>query len=247
MLINKKKTNYESRKEIIMKGKKLVRKLLMFFMVFAAMVVAEAATQQKTVYAEAYDYIWCVTRGGCDERAGVNMLCVDKGLLSQEDLYKQCCCNWYSVEKIERMLNLGYMLDYEQQLKDAGWIPNDFVRTPLSTSTSSTSGNNTHATTPSKPTYSQEEIDAAWKESKRVEPTCISDGYVEFKNSLTGDKKKETLAMVEHSYEKSETPSTCAEAGIITYTCSTCAYTYNEELPLAEHTFDEEMVYHLLS
>ena len=43
-----------------MKRNMFLKKLLLFMTVFAL----GAASQQKTVYAEAFDYIWAVTRGG---------------------------------------------------------------------------------------------------------------------------------------------------------------------------------------
>lgn len=166
------------------------------------------------------------------------LLLVDEGELTQEDLYSQCIHNWYSVEKTEWMINLGYMLDYVQQLKDGGWIPNDFTPTSVSDSSASSSSSNTQ-TSPSSPSYTQAEIDGAWVENKRVDASCSTEGYIEYKNSLTGDTKKDVLPMLEHAYEKVEKNATCTEIGIITYTCTGCADIYTEELPLVEHSYSE--------
>ena len=167
---------------------------------------------------------------------------VDKGEFTHEDLYLQCIHNWYSVEVIEKMINLGYMLDYVQQLKDGGWIPNDFVRTPIE-SASSSSNNNTQ-TVPSTPSYSQEEIDAAWVESKRIEPTCTADGYIEYKNSLTEETKTEALPMLEHDYKESvKVEATCETDGSITYTCILCnEESYTETIEAAGHQSGEWVV-----
>ena len=161
---------------------------------------------------------------------------VDYGYITHEDLYNQCCSNWYSVGVIEDMLNKGYMLDYVQQLKDGGWIPNDFTPTPVSTQTGS-SGGNTQTATNTKPSYSQEEIDAAWAENKRVEPTCTSDGYIEYKNALTEETKTEALPMLEHDYKESaKVEATCETDGSITYTCILCnEESYTETIEAVGH------------
>ena len=210
-------------------------KNLTILMIVFVMTIASGIVVQPTAMYAYNDYVWSVERGGADHRAGSNMLSVDYGYLTHEDLYNQCCNNWYSVEVIERMINYGYMLDYVQQLKDGGWIPNDFTPTPVSSSTGSSGGNKT--VTDTKPSYSQEEIDAAWAESKRVEPTCTSDGYIEYKNALTEETKTEALPMLEHDYKESaKVEATCETDGSITYTCILCnEESYTETIEAVGH------------
>ena len=102
--------------------------------------------------------------------------------------------------KAQEILNSGYCLQYMDSWKAAGKIPSDF--TPASqkssSSSSNTSNNDTQATTAdnssdskksdtnSTKTYTDAEIDAAWKAVTTVDPTCATDGYTEYKNSLTG-------------------------------------------------------------
>ncbi|WP_274271549.1 hypothetical protein [Roseburia hominis] len=157
--------------------------------------------------------------------------------------------------KLEELLNEGYCLQYIDSWKAAGLIPPDF--TPASqkssSSSSSTSSNDTQATatdnsgsdsqksdTNSTKTYTDAEIDAAWKAVTTVDPTCATDGYTEYKNSLTGKTKQEAIpATGKHTYEVTDsTDATCIEAGSVTYTCSVCGDTYTEETDLAEHTYE---------
>ena len=156
--------------------------------------------------------------------------------------------------KAQEILNSGYCLQYMDSWKAAGKIPSDF--TPASqkssSSSSNTSSNNTQATTAdnssdskksdtnSTKTYTDAEIDAAWKAVTTVDPTCATDGYTEYKNSLTGKTKQEAIpATGKHTYEVTDsTDATCTEAGSVTYTCSVCGDTYTEETDLAEHTYE---------
>ena len=41
-----------------------------------------------------------------------------------------------------------------------------------------------------------------------------------------------------HNYSSTEKPATCKEKGLETFTCA-CGHTYNEELPMLEHTWGE--------
>ena len=160
-----------------------------------------------------------------------------------------------SAGKLEEVLNKGYCLQYVDSWKAAGLIPSDF--TPASqkssSSSSSASSNDTQATatdssgsdskksdTNSTKTYTDAEIDAAWKAVTTVDPTCATDGYTEYKNSLTGKTKQEAIpATGKHTYEVTDsTDATCTEAGSVTYTCSVCGDTYTEETDLAEHTYE---------
>ena len=156
--------------------------------------------------------------------------------------------------KAQEILNSGYCLQYMDSWKAAGKIPSDF--TPASqkssSSSSNTSSNDTQATTAdnssdskksdtnSTKTYTDAEIDAAWKAVTTVDPTCATDGYTEYKNSLTGKTKQEAIpATGKHTYEVTDrTDATCTEAGSVTYTCSVCGDTYTEETDLAEHTYE---------
>ena len=157
--------------------------------------------------------------------------------------------------KAQEILNSGYCLQYMDSWKAAGKIPSDF--TPASqkssSSASSTSSSDAPAATTdntssdskktdtgSTKTYSDAEIDAAWKAVTTVDPTCATDGYTEYKNSLTGKTKQEAIpATGKHTYEVTDsTDATCTEAGRITYTCSVCGDTYTEETDLAEHTYE---------
>lgn len=156
--------------------------------------------------------------------------------------------------KAQEILNSGYCLQYMDSWKAAGKIPSDF--TPASqkssSSSSNTSSNDTQAATAdnssdskksdtnSTKTYTDAEIDAAWKAVTTVDPTCATDGYTEYKNSLTGKTKQEAIpATGKHTYEVTDsTDATCTEAGSVTYTCSVCGDTYTEETDLAEHTYE---------
>lgn len=156
--------------------------------------------------------------------------------------------------KAENVLNCGYCLQYMDSWKAAGKIPSDF--TPASqkssSSASSTSSSDAPAATAdnssdskksdtnSTKTYTDAEIDAAWKAVTTVDPTCATDGYTEYKNSLTGKTKQEAIpATGKHTYEVTDsTDATCTEAGSVTYTCSVCGDTYTEETDLAEHTYE---------
>ncbi len=97
-----------------------------------------------------------------------------------------------------------------------------------STSASSSNGNATSSTgvaqtAPMKPTYTQEQIDAAWEEAERTESTCVVAGSVVYKNSLNGATKTEELPLVDHDYqETANVAATCTEDGHITTTCSIC-------------------------
>lgn len=109
------------------------------------------------------------------------------------EIYEDIQSNSFSTPIIETMINDGYLLGYVDQLKAEGWIPQDF--TPAGSKTSNTSSaeakTETPAETPNETSTSdnkqpektetktetkkeptQEEIDAAWEETERVEATC---------------------------------------------------------------------------
>ena len=159
-----------------------------------------------------------------------------------------------SAGKLEEVLNKGYCLQYLDSWKSAGLIPSDFTPTSQksSSSASSSSSSDTPAATTdnssdskktdtgSTKTYTDAEIEAAWKAVTTVDPTCATDGYTEYKNSLTGTTMQEAIpATGKHTYEVTDsTDATCTEAGSVTYTCSVCGDTYTEETDLAEHTYE---------
>ena len=109
-----------------------------------------------------------------------------------------------------------------------------------STTKNNDSENKTSKTENAKtPTYTDDEIAAAWSESERAESTCIEAGHVSYTNSLTGETKSEELPLAEHKYSEMERKdATCSEAGLITYTCEVCGDTYTEEIPAIEHEYE---------
>ncbi len=161
-----------------------------------------------------------------------------------------------STGKLEEVLNKGYCLQYLDSWKAAGLIPSDFTPAsqksssstsstsssdaPAATATTDNSSDSKKSDTGSTKTYTDAEIDAAWKAVTTVDPTCATDGYTEYKNSLTGKTKQEAIpATGKHTYEVTDsTDATCIEAGSVTYTCSVCGDTYTEETDLAEHTYE---------
>lgn len=70
----------------------------------------------------------------------------------------------------------------------------------------------------------KEEYDAAWAETKRVEPTCEKDGYVQYTNSLSGLKKKDTLKATGHvaGEEITSKKATLFSKGEKTVSCTVC-------------------------
>ena len=89
------------------------------------------------------------------------------------------------------------------------------------------------------PSYTSEEIAAAWVETNRIESTCTETGHVSYTNSLTGETKSEELPLAEHKYAETErTEALCTEAGAITYACEVCGDTYTEEIPALGHEYE---------
>lgn len=162
-----------------------------------------------------------------------------------------------SANKAEEVLNKGYCLQYMDGWKSAGKIPSDFTPASQKSQTSSSNtttqnntneksstnaeppANNTKSDTTKK--YSDEEIANAWKLVTTVDATCATDGFKEYKNTLTSEKKTETIpATGEHDYQSTDsTDSTCTEKGSVTYTCSVCGDTYTEESDFADHDYKE--------
>ena len=183
------------------------------------------------------------------------------------EIYEEIHDNYYSTPIIETMINDGHLLGYVDQLKAEGWIPQDFTpagskssntssaeaktetpaETPNETSTSDneqpekTEKNNKSETkTETKKEPTQEEIDAAWEETERVEATCIEDGKIVYTNSITGDVKEESIPAAGHDYEVTDTTeAACTEDGKNTYTCKVCGDAYEEAIPATGHTEGE--------
>lgn len=101
------------------------------------------------------------------------------------------------------------------------------------------SGDSTSAAS-NTPSYSKEQIEAAWSETGRVEATCGTDGSISYKNSLTGKTKSEKIpATGNHDYKVTDhKDATCIDDGYDTYTCAVCEATYNEVIPAdGEHVY----------
>lgn len=183
------------------------------------------------------------------------------------EIYEEIHDNYYSTPIIETMINDGHLLGYVDQLKAEGWIPQDFTpagskssntssaeaktetpaETPNETSTSDneqpekTEKNNKSETkTETKKEPTQEEINAAWEETERVEATCTEDGKIVYTNSITGDVKEESIPAAGHDYEVTDTTeAACTEDGKNTYTCKVCGDAYEEAIPATGHTEGE--------
>ena len=175
------------------------------------------------------------------------------------EIYEDIQSNSFSTQIIETMINDGYLLGYVDQLKAEGWIPQDF--TPAGSQTSNTSSveakTETPAETPNETSTSdnkqpektetktetkkeptQEEIDAAWEETERVEATCTEDGKIVYTNSITGDVKEESIPAAGHDYEVTDTTeAACTEDGKNTY--KVCGDAYEEAIPATGHTEGE--------
>lgn len=159
------------------------------------------------------------------------------------EIYEDIQSNSFSTQIIETMINDGYLLGYVDQLKAEGWIPQDFTpaETPNETSTSDNKQpEKTETKTETKKEPTQEEIDAAWEETERVEATCTEDGKIVYNNSITGDTKEESIPASGHDYEVTDaTEAACTEDGKNTYTCKVCGDSYEEAIPATGHTEGE--------
>ena len=104
-------------------------------------------------------------------------------------------------------------------------------------STGSAGTSSTQAPTKATPSYTKEQIEAAWEETGRVEATCGADGSVSYKNSLTGKTKTEKIpATGLHTFEVTEhVDATCIADGHETRTCSVCGETQTEVIPATGH------------
>ena len=92
------------------------------------------------------------------------------------------------------------------------------------------------------PSYTKEQIEAAWEETGRVEATCGEDGSVSYKNSLTGKTKSEKIpATGLHTFEVTEhVDATCIADGYETRTCTVCGEIQTEVIPSSgkEHSYE---------
>ena len=130
----------------------------------------------------------------------------------------------WSEEKIQ-----GYIPEWRKQLGlDAS--------TPATESTAASDSKSVPAK--ETPSYTNEQIEAAWEETERVEPTCVVEGTISYKNSLTGKTKTETIpATGLHTYEVTEhVDATCTADGYETLTCSVCGDTNTTPIPATGHT-----------
>ena len=176
------------------------------------------------------------------------------------EIYEDIQDNQFSTPIIETMINDGYLLGYVEQLKAEGWIPQDFTpagsksqntssaeaktetpaETSNETSTTDKQPEKTETKTETKKEPTQEEIDAAWEETERVEATCTEDGKIVYTNSITGDTKEESIPASGHDYEVTDTTeAACTEDGKNTYTCKVCGDSYEEAIPATGHTEGE--------
>ena len=174
---------------------------------------------------------------------------------------------YFSTPVIEQILNDGRCLAYVDQLKAEGWIPQEFTpagskssntssveakpETPAETSNETSASDNkqpekteknnkSETKTETKKEPTQEEIDAAWEETERVEATCTEDGKIVYTNSITGDTKEESIPTTGHDYEVTDTTeAACTEDGKNTYTCKVCGDAYEEAIPATGHTEGE--------
>ena len=112
----------------------------------------------------------------------------------------------------------------------------------LDASTPTTENNTTSVSSsaPAKETssYTNEQIEAAWEETERVEATCVAEGTISYKNSLTGNTKTETIpATGLHTYKVTEhVDAICTTDGYETLTCSVCGDTNTTPIPATGHT-----------
>ena len=109
--------------------------------------------------------------------------------------------------------------------------------------TNSSASSASNAATPKEtPSYTNEQIEAAWEETGRVEATCGEDGSVSYKNSLTGKTKSEKIpATGLHTFEVIEhVDATCIADGYETRTCTVCGETQTEVIPSSgkEHSYE---------
>ena len=139
-------------------------------------------------------------------------------------------------KKIETFRGLGWS---EEEIQE--FLPSWRKRLGLDSAEPSTGSTSTSSSTQnsakSTPSYTKEQIEAAWEETGRVEATCGADGSVSYKNSLTGKTKTEKIpATGLHTFEVTEhVDATCIADGHETRTCSVCGETQTEVIPATGH------------
>lgn len=215
--------------------RKLIRRVILPLMLLT---VGLNAISNPVAFSEIV-YGTSAEQGAYDSGFEVYMAnCTDQELM---DLVRANC---FSTGKIKEMLNRGRCLGYYETLKAEGWIPQDFVPTSMQSSSSSSTSNqtatSTSTTTEPEKTYTEAEIEAAWKETSRTEPTCTEVGVIKYKNTITGKTKSEEIPVIDHTYEVLEQiPATCTEEGKITYICTMCEDSYEEVIVKTEHDYQQ--------
>ncbi len=150
----------------------------------------------------------------------------------------------YPVDDGYDNLSLEEKLQYKiNTMRKAGWseeaIQRNIPKWRKQLGLDGSSGDSTSAAS-NTPSYTKEQIEAAWSETGRVEATCGTDGSISYKNSLTGETKSEKIpATGNHDYKVTDhKDATCIDDGYDTYTCTVCEATYNEVLPAdGEHVY----------
>lgn len=225
--------------------KNLFKRVLMWSMVFIV-TTGTMNTLSRNTSISVYDK--CPVQGAYDSQYDVLL---DNS--TDEEMMALVRSNAFSTSKIEEMLNSGRCLGYYETLKAEGWIPQDFVPSSMQTTSNSTSNSTAAEQTTSSPTadtisssaepektYTDAEIEVAWRETSRTEATCTESGVIKYKNSITGKTKSEEIPTVDHDYEiVEEIPATCIEDGSVTYTCTMCGDSYSEEIEKLEHDYVE--------
>ena len=229
------------------------------------LLLANTAVEKTVTLISDTDTSCVTTYSGGENQVGCNddAYRVFEKNATDAEIYDCIQDNYFSTPIIETMINDGYLLGYVDQLKAEGWIPQDF--TPAGSKTSNTSSAEAKTETPAetsnetstsddkqpekteksnksetKKEPTQEEIDAAWEETERVEATCIEDGKIVYTNSITGDTKEESIPADGHDYEVTDTTeAACTEDGKNTYTCKVCGDSYEEAIPATGHTEGE--------
>ena len=185
---------------------------------------------------------------------------------TDEELMGDIRSNWYSESVIRKFLADGRLTGYVDVLKSEGWLSADYGTSSSTSSSSASADTSTKESTETSesaadttaqpkakaedktaaktkaetkaaaPTYTQEQIDAAWKETSRTDATCTTAGTVGYTNSLTGDTKSDTIDALGHDYKSAvTTPATCTTDGVTTYTCTRCGDSYTEPIKATGH------------
>ncbi len=141
------------------------------------------------------------------------------------------------------------LAETESMLRELGWseaniqdaLKEKRKELGLTSSASTSKPTKTEEPKKSEPTYTQEQIDAAWEEVSKTDATCTEGAKTEYKNSITGKTKTEVTSDPKgHSYKKEMTvEATCVNEGTMTYTCTVCGDSYEEVIPVTDvHTYE---------